>query len=195
MNKKEEQNLLRRRQILEIALDHFIRYGFAGTSTRKIAEEAQISSGLMFHYFPDKTAIYEELVKIACEKMIVDTKSVTDPIAFFEKQIDWFYEILSADDVSSKIFIFMGLAAINASDISPTAAALLKAHDIESLSIPIIKKGQKAGVIRKGDPLALSVMFYGNLQQFAINMAVRPGLRLPPKESFMACLIVKGENS
>ena len=61
MTKKEEQYEMRKWQILSIALNHFIQYGFHGTSTRKIAEEAGISSGLMFHYFSNKLALYEAL--------------------------------------------------------------------------------------------------------------------------------------
>ena len=40
MTKKEEQYEMRKYQILDISLNHFIRYGFYGTSTREIAEEA-----------------------------------------------------------------------------------------------------------------------------------------------------------
>ena len=67
MTKKEEQYEMRKYQILDISLNHFIRYGFYGASTRKIAEEAGISSGLMFHYFPNKLSLYEDLVEIGCE--------------------------------------------------------------------------------------------------------------------------------
>ncbi len=36
MTKKEEQYVMRKWQILDIALNHFIRYGLYGTSTRKV---------------------------------------------------------------------------------------------------------------------------------------------------------------
>ena len=188
MNKKEEQYLRRKGQILEIALDHFIKYGYYGTSTRKIAEDAKISSGLMFHYFQDKKAIYDELVRIGCEKMVTDTKDVEDPLKFFEDQVDWLFEILKINDFSARMFIFMGMASVNSESISADAYEMLSKNDAETLSIPVIKKGQKAGVIRQGDPLSLAVIFYGGLQQFAINTAVRKDLKLPPKESFLACL-------
>lgn len=188
MNKKEEQYLRRKGQILEIALDHFIKYGYYGTSTRKIAEDAKISSGLMFHYFQDKKAIYDELVRIGCGKMVTDTKDMEDPLKFFEDQVDWLFEILKINDFSAKMFIFMGIASVNSGSISSEAYEMLQKNDAETMSVPVIKKGQKVGVIRKGDPLALAVLFYGSLQQFAVNTAVRKDLKFPPKESFMACL-------
>ena len=47
--------------------------GFYGTSTRSICRKAGISSGLLFHYFPNKERIYLELVKIGVEEMYIDT--------------------------------------------------------------------------------------------------------------------------
>ena len=192
MTKKEEQYEMRKGQILDIALNHFIRYGFYGTSTRKIAEEAEISSGLMFHYFPNKLALYEALVEIGCEKMTLDSEEIESPMMFFEKQVEWFLSVATQNNFSSKMFVFMGLAAINAKDISERAAQMMKEHDVEAMSVPYIKKGQELGVIRQGDPLTLSVLFYSSIQGFAETLVTRNHLKLPEKEWFLA--ILKNEN-
>lgn len=192
MTKKEEQYEMRKGQILDIALNHFIRYGFYGTSTRKIAEEAEISSGLMFHYFPNKLALYEALVEIGCEKMTLDSEEIESPMMFFEKQVEWFLSVATQNNFSSKMFVFMGLAAINAKDISERAAQMMKEHDVEAMSVPYIKKGQELGVIRQGDPLTLSVLFYSTIQGFAETLVTRNHLKLPEKEWFLA--ILKNEN-
>lgn len=192
MTKKEEQYEMRKGQILDIALNHFIRYGFYGTSTRKIAEEAKISSGLMFHYFPNKLALYEALVEIGCEKMTLDNAEGESPILFFEKQVEWFLSVATQNNFASKMFVFMGLAAINAKDISERAAQMMKEHDVEAMSVPYIKKGQELGVIRQGDPLTLSVLFYSSIQGFAETLVTRNHLKLPEKEWFLA--ILRNEN-
>lgn len=46
-----------RRSIAEAALRLFSEQGVTGTSTRQIAELAGVSEGLIFHHFPDKTAL------------------------------------------------------------------------------------------------------------------------------------------
>ena len=46
-------------------------------------------------------------------------------------------------------------------------------------SIPIIKKGQEVGEIKDGDPLALSVAFWGAIQGIAESYAMDPTLPLP----------------
>lgn len=188
MTKKEEQYEVRRWQILDIALDHFIKYGFHGTSTRKIAQEAEISSGLMFHYFPNKLALYEALVEIGCEKMRMNTVESESPLLFFEKQVEWFLSVAAQNNFASRMFVFMGLVAVNAKNVSERAAQMIKEHDIEKMSVAYIEKGQKSGEIRPGDPLTLSVLFYGSIQGFAESLAVRDNLELPDKECFLAIL-------
>lgn len=188
MTKKEEQHEMRKWQILDIALNHFIRYGFYGTSTRKIAEEAGISSGLMFHYFQNKLALYEALVEIGCEKMTIDNSEGESPIMFFEKQLDWFLSVATQNNFAVRMFVFMGLAAINAKDISGRAAQMIKEHDVEAMSVPYIEKGQELGEIRPGDPLTLSVLFYSSVQGFAETLVSREDLKLPDKEWFLAIL-------
>lgn len=47
--------------ILDTALAQFAEHGFDGTSIRRIAEAAGISLGLLYHYFPSKEAVLQEL--------------------------------------------------------------------------------------------------------------------------------------
>ncbi len=185
---KEEQYETRRRQILDIGLRHFVQYGYYGTSTRKIAEEAGISSGLMFHYYPNKLALYEALVEIGCNVMITESEEEYAPLVFFEKQLEWYLSIAMSDSFASRMFVFMGMAAINAKDISESAYELIKKHDVEAMSIPYIEKGQKEGVIREGDPRTLATVFYSSIQGFAEILNTKPDIKLPEKEWFMAIL-------
>ena len=178
MTKKEEQYEMRKWQILDIALSHFIQYGFHGTSTRKIAEEAGISSGLMFHYFPNKLALYEALIEIGCEKLTIESGEGESPLVFFERQIEWFLSVATQNN----------FASINARDVSERAVQMMKNHDVEAMSVPYIKKGQELGVIRAGDPLTLSVLFYSSIQGFAEMLVARNDLKLPEKEWFLAIL-------
>lgn len=55
----------RRAQLLNAALAVFVRRGFAGTRMQEIAERAELSYGLVYHYFPSKEAIFSALVDLA----------------------------------------------------------------------------------------------------------------------------------
>lgn len=52
---------IRREQVLAAALELFCEHGYAATSTRRIAEKAGITEGLVFHYFATKDALLLEL--------------------------------------------------------------------------------------------------------------------------------------
>lgn len=52
---------IRREQVLAAALELFCEHGYAGTSTRRIAEKAGVTEGLVFHYFATKDALLLEL--------------------------------------------------------------------------------------------------------------------------------------
>jgi AcrR family transcriptional regulator len=58
---------LRREQILEAAKRCFALYGYAGTTTKSVAQAAGISEGLLFKHFSTKAALYAEILSEACE--------------------------------------------------------------------------------------------------------------------------------
>ena len=59
---RQQQALERQRQILDTALSLFAKQGYAATSTKQIAREADITEGLIFHYFPKKSDLLKALL-------------------------------------------------------------------------------------------------------------------------------------
>ena len=57
--KRQEQKEARRQEILYVALDLFVKKGYAATKITDIAEKASMSVGLLFHYFESKEKLYE----------------------------------------------------------------------------------------------------------------------------------------
>lgn len=57
----------RRTAILAAAAPLFARKGFAGTTTKEIAETANISEALLFRHFPSKKLLYGEILRLGCE--------------------------------------------------------------------------------------------------------------------------------
>jgi AcrR family transcriptional regulator len=60
---KQARSERSRRQILDAALHLFSTQGFRATSTREIAQAAHISTGALYHQFPDKENIFNELLE------------------------------------------------------------------------------------------------------------------------------------
>ncbi|MBO0735265.1 MAG: TetR/AcrR family transcriptional regulator [Alphaproteobacteria bacterium] len=57
----------RRKAIVAAAVPLFARKGFAGTTTRELAEAAGISEALLFRHFPSKRQLYSEILQLGCE--------------------------------------------------------------------------------------------------------------------------------
>ncbi len=59
----------KRSRILNSALEEFSRYGYSNTSTNNIVENADISKGLLYHYFGSKERLFDVLREFAVEKV------------------------------------------------------------------------------------------------------------------------------
>lgn len=59
---REEKSERSRRLVLDAALDLFSRQGYRATSMREIADAAGLSTGNVYHHFPDKEAIFKTLL-------------------------------------------------------------------------------------------------------------------------------------
>jgi AcrR family transcriptional regulator len=59
---REEKSERSRRAVLDAALHLFAHKGYGATTMREIAERAAVSTGNVYHHFPDKEAIFRELV-------------------------------------------------------------------------------------------------------------------------------------
>jgi Transcriptional regulator len=59
---QEEKSERSQRQILDAALSLFAHQGYRATSVRDIAERASLSTGNVYHHFPDKETIFRTLL-------------------------------------------------------------------------------------------------------------------------------------
>ena len=57
----------RHKAIVAAAVPLFARRGFAGTTTKELAEAAGISEALLFRHFPSKRHLYGEILQSGCE--------------------------------------------------------------------------------------------------------------------------------
>lgn len=60
--KKIEKSRRSRRTILDSALELFSQQGYRATTVRDIAEKGGLSTGSLYHQFPDKEAIFQALL-------------------------------------------------------------------------------------------------------------------------------------
>ena len=84
LSSREEQKEQRRQLIIAKALELFVKKGYRETKVSDIAKAANMSTGLMFHYFESKEQLYEELVRIGVEGTKMPGRmEIATPVDYF----------------------------------------------------------------------------------------------------------------
>ncbi len=173
---REEQKEQRRKQILLTGLELFVKKGYAATQIIDIASAADISTGLLFHYFESKEKLYNELVRMGLQgTQSVSIGQETEPIAFFTDFLKALFQYAKEQSWTAKMFVLIQQAQ-HKEGTPPEAYALAKEVNTIEYTVDIIRKGQENGTIKAGDPAALSMAFWfcvqGIMAQYAINSSV-----------------------
>ncbi len=189
-----QQKERRREEILEAALDQFIRRGYAATKIKDIADKAGMSVGLLFHYFESKEALYIELIKLGASapQGMMQGFGPLEPLAFFELCARRVLEYAAASSFTAKMFVLMGNAYYS-EGIPEEARAIALTSNFYRGTAPLIQQGQAEGSIRPGNPLALSTTFWTAIQGSVEAYALNPGLSLPEVEWIVDIIRAKKE--
>ena len=191
MGKRAEQKEKQRQNLLDVSLDLFVRRGYHGTTVRDIAEKANVSVGLVFHYFPTKQAILEELATFAA----VGTSLARDllaapspPLHIFEQIVEMCFQYLE-EPAASRLFLLVN--QINTLESIPEQIKQrVSSQEAVRASIPLILKGQHIGEIKQGDPLSLTLAFWGAIQGIAEMRLWVPDAPVPDAQCIVDLLKV-----
>ncbi len=183
MTSRKEQREKRYEQILHVALDQFIRKGYAATKITDIAQAAGMSAGLLFNYFESKAHLFTELVRLGTSgpENMVGSLAGLPPLAFFEKCAAVTLGLAENSEFAAKMFVFMGRVYYS-EGIPDEARAIATDMNFYTRMVPLIEAGQQMGEIRAGDPLSLSTTFWAALQGAIEAHAITPSLPLPRPE-------------
>jgi AcrR family transcriptional regulator len=180
--KREEQKEQRKKQIISVALDLFVKKGYAATKVSDIAKAANMSVGLLFHYFESKEKLLEELTNIGLQGTQMPLQmEYLDELNFFEKFTSQLIAYMQEQPITAKMFVFMAQMQRTEGIPENIKETALSVNTIMK-SVEIIKAGQKKGIIRKGNPMALSNAYWCSIQGIAEQYAMHPDIPLPEAE-------------
>jgi TetR/AcrR family transcriptional regulator len=63
-------------KILQASLEEFAEYGYEKASTDRISQRAEVSKGLIFHYFGSKSKLYMIIINSCLDEMFEEYKNV-----------------------------------------------------------------------------------------------------------------------
>jgi AcrR family transcriptional regulator len=144
-----ERHALRRKSILETAAALFAERGFDRTTTAAICADAGIGSGTLFHYFPDKAAIFRALFAddFLETRRLVDGLDEADPLA----AIFTLVEHLTAD-AESPLVPGLLLAAIVRASQDAEFASLIEEDEtlLQETFARLLRSAQALGQVDAG---------------------------------------------
>jgi TetR/AcrR family transcriptional regulator, cholesterol catabolism regulator len=141
-------NSPRRREILRIAQQVIAEKGFSRTSTRDIAQRADLLSGSLFYHFPTKDALAEALFKPVFEQLVDVTREVACSDAPIDERIAHLvrrYVILCAGEHRLAMMMLLDDWQYFIKNFPQLAAGF---DEINQLWLQLLKQGVAAGVVR-----------------------------------------------
>jgi AcrR family transcriptional regulator len=104
----------RKKQIIRAAMDVFARYGFRGTTIRKLARRAGVCEAMIYHHFPSKEALYDAMLQQKIEDsrhlfFPVDAAHAKQDRKVFETIVGNFLRQQSHDNSFMRMLLFSAL--------------------------------------------------------------------------------------
>lgn len=185
---RKEQKEVRKWQIIQATLDLFVERGYYGTKTSQISKRADISEGLLFHYFPTKEILLEELINIGLEGMRMPMQiEAENGLDFFSQFTTMLFLQVEKNPFIAKMFVFMG-HVVQAEEIPERLRKLAASVDTITYSQGRVEAGQRDGSIRRGDAMALSNMYWCAVHGIMEQYALHPEIPLPEADWIVAML-------
>ncbi len=192
----EHMKEVRKEKIRAEALRQFAEKGLFATRIQDIATSAEMSQGLLYHYYPSKDAIFADLINDALDKTNKAAAGVREmELSAKEKILLSLRELFKTIETSPRFretcrFIAQ---AVNSTAIPSEAKVLLEEkRDLPyQIMAEIMKQGQAEGTVVEGDPEALAILFWTSINGLSIYQATRDDTKGLPGYELLSRLFLK----
>jgi AcrR family transcriptional regulator len=137
-----ERASFQRERILRAARHCFVRRGFHAATMVDIAEAAAMSPGLIYRYFPGKTAIVQAIV----DREIEEARAILDRLGSAEDVVSAILEVFARwtrpDEEEMSPALFLEMVAVSTRDPELAAAMRRADHEIRARLAAALQRSQ-----------------------------------------------------
>ncbi|WKY45698.1 TetR/AcrR family transcriptional regulator [Eubacteriaceae bacterium ES2] len=192
----EQVREVSKENIRQAALKQFSEKGLSATRILDIANEAQISQGLLYRYYHSKDEIYTDLIDEALELLIQATQSVEkldlSAKEKFLKSLDGLYETISKSTRFLQTSRLISSAMFSQAIPDEAKQKLNEKREVPYLIFAkIIKQGQIENSFVEGDPNQLSVLFWATINGLSAYVSTREGMIILPDQNHIVRMFLK----
>ena len=133
----------RRQELLDTAMRLFVERGVEEVSIRDIAEAADVTPGLIYHYFDSKTELFNEVLdSYASQCAEVDIRILDDPALSFTEKIDALLDAIAREEHRPyhEFFHKTGNRAFH-DQLSRRMCDLIRPHLAQALIVEAYRRG------------------------------------------------------
>lgn len=84
-----------RKQLLALCFDLFAQRGYSALTMRQIAAELDVSTGTLYHYFPTKEALFQQLVEEVTQQTVFEAIAQIQPHSDSEARLTALFDFLA----------------------------------------------------------------------------------------------------
>ncbi|KAB8331463.1 TetR/AcrR family transcriptional regulator [Scytonema tolypothrichoides VB-61278] len=87
-----------RKELLSKCFDLFAQKGYSAITMRQIAEGLSVSTGTLYHYFPSKQVLFEQLMEDVCEQDVLLAKAELEGIQTLHERLEALGKFLAKNE-------------------------------------------------------------------------------------------------
>jgi AcrR family transcriptional regulator len=166
-----------RKHILQAALKHFARNGYAAASVRQIVDEAGVSKPALYYYFADKAGLFQALVDQAHDERYRMMQAAADRGRTLAEKLEEMVFAVFTFSLQNRALMRLAFAtAFSAPGENPGGLNCREKgrRNFEFIR-SLIVAGQESGELDEGfDPNELAMGIYGQLNTYVMIRLLTP---------------------
>ena len=182
----------RREEILVAARRVFARKGLAATRIGDIAAEAHISQGLLYHYFPNKEALFTAIVEGALRETARMTIDELEATGSAWERLQRLCGQMLAGVLEYPEYLLVIMQAFTSEAVPEEARAAVDEYGQRTFQgiVALIQEGQAEGKVVAADPTELALTYTACIQGVALGrlQGRDPSASLPSAETILRLL-------
>lgn len=144
---------IKRKNIIEAAIEEFQEQGFRGAKTTRIAKKAGVSSRTLYNHFESKEALFQEISEIMIKQKSTMAPVPYDPTRKLDSQLtealERYIEVVTEPET---IALSRMVTAEMLIDLERSKAYFAEHAAFEHPITRLISEAMEAGAIRKSNP-------------------------------------------
>ncbi len=177
-----------RMRIIRSARQCFAAQGFAGTSTRQIAEDANVAQSLLLYHFKSKDGLWQDVMTDSFRRAlrILNDAAIAEPSQRATDQLG--AGVRALIDICASDPDFHRLAIFESREPSDRYQSMSDSHfdQMARRGAHFIKAAQDEGSVHAGDPYLLYVGLFstvGSIFSFARHIELATGRPRPSRDA------------